>query len=323
MQESPSAAAPETGAKVFTPEWLRGVREFNRQMFPVFPNGAVLFAQFALNYVLVARVLLPEPQAPEWQALVFGGLSSVLFTYLLRVFDEIKDYHSDHVNFPDRPLVRGPLGLRGARHLWGAVVVLLVLLQLPFVARPVLVGFLIVVAYSFLSFKWFFMEDEIRTSLPKALLTHNPIVYLYQLYLLSFFGLPFLTVGLLPATLFVIGDTMAWTGWEIARKIRGTEEETAYTTYSKIWGPTAATLLVVLLLAGSWAVTMTTVRAALRSNLVLLFWIPPALVLAFTLFKALGYIRDPRKAPPFRTLVESFKIATFAAVTLTLTLGIE
>ena len=308
MREGAPTTGPANGpAHPLSADWLRGVRDFNRQMFPFFPNGAVLFAQFGLSYVLVARVLLPRPAAPEWQAIVCGGLSGVLFSYLLRVFDEIKDYHSDVVNFPDRPLVRGGLGVSGAGWLWKLIVVALVLLQVPFLGRTVVIAFLFALGYSLLSFKWFFMEQEIRASLPLALLTHNPIAYVYQLYLLSFFGLPFLTVGLLPAAVFLFGDTLAWTAWEIARKIRGVEEEDTYTTYSKIWGPAVPVMLVGLLLGGSWLITLTSVRAALHSDTVLLFWIPPGLALAVFLFKAVGFLGDARRAPSFRTLVDELQ----------------
>ena len=84
---------------------------------------------------------------------------------------------------------------------------------------------------------WFFSKKKIQKSLPLALVTHNPVQMIMNVYILSFtcikYGLPLFTW---------INFLAAWTLyfpaliWEISRKIRAPKDETEYITYSKLFG---------------------------------------------------------------------------------------
>lgn len=78
-----------------------------------------------------------------------------------------------------------------------------------------------------------------RKSLPLALISHHPIVFLNFIYIMiaSLSVYPVIREGV---GVFILPLCFIFTNWEISRKIRAPEQETDYTTYSKIWGPKVA-----------------------------------------------------------------------------------
>ena len=84
---------------------------------------------------------------------------------------------------------------------------------------------------------WFFQKHKIQSSLPLALLTHNPVQIIMNIYIISYvvikYGIrPFdLTNCLAVMTLYFPALI-----WEVSRKIRAPEDETEYVTYSKLFG---------------------------------------------------------------------------------------
>jgi len=95
---------------------------------------------------------------------------------------------------------------------------------------------------------WFFQKHKISKSLPLALVTHNPVQMVLNLYIISFCCIKY---NLQPFTLttFLVLMTLYFPAliWEIARKIRAPKDETEYTTYSKLFGHKKATLFILIL----------------------------------------------------------------------------
>lgn len=295
----------KTKKKKSASSWPVRVHRFTHQMFPVFPGQVAVAGGFLVSYLVLARILMPR-EFPAWEPLV-GALSTLLLVYLLRVFDEIKDYPTDKVNFPDRPLVKGVVSRRDINILVAVLIGVIFLLQIPFLGRPVIPAFLIVFAFCLLMFKWFFAEKAIRRSLPLALITHNPVVYLLQLYTLSFFA-SFSSAP--PAAIaYLVGEGLTGTAWEISRKIRGTSQEDTYTTYSKLWGPVVPVVLVAVLLLASWGLTFRYVALVHESPWAPWTWALPGAALIAWVVNAARYVSKPRVAPPFRSIVEGFRIA--------------
>src|SRR5690606_31060082 len=84
-------------------------------------------------------------------------------------------------------------------------------------------------------------------SLLLALVTHNPVAFLIQLYGICLFSAatghaPLQPLHLALAVLFWLPVLT----WELSRKIRAPEAETAYDTYSRIFGPRGAAALAAL-----------------------------------------------------------------------------
>ena len=106
---------------------------------------------------------------------------------------------------------------------------------------------LLVVCYTMLMFRHFFISDKLRRSLPLTLATHTPIVPIMLWHGFSLFAaehdrsLRELNWNLVVP--FIIMVWLAVLAWEIARKIRSPQEESAYVTYSQILGRRGAVAL--------------------------------------------------------------------------------
>ena len=226
------------------PRYVSRMAGYLSEMYPI-PTRLLASA---LLYVSIAAFMRSanHVRAPMAWLFTFVGIWSLFaVTLMVRLMDELKDKDIDSQLFRDRPLPSG-------RVLESDVTFSLVAVILFYLAANVWVGpafwmALFVLGYSLLMFKHFFLPQKLRENLLLTLATHNlfvPIVYLYVFVLFSIEnGVAFRTLNW-PFALLLI--TMYWTmsfAWEIARKIRSSEEETAYVTYSQIFGPTGAVLV--------------------------------------------------------------------------------
>jgi 4-hydroxybenzoate polyprenyltransferase len=283
--------------------------KFSQQMYPFFPAQITTFGIFILNYLLLRRFFVSHELS--YVELLCGGFTLTVFGFGLRACDEIKDYPTDKINFPNRPLVTG---LVSHKDVWLSIflsTVVLFALNLPFLGTPVFAMFLVIMFYGFLMFKWFFAEKYIRPSLPLALLSHHPIVFLNYLYIATFFG----SVDQLPpkAIAFLIGFSLMLTAWEVSRKMRGTKQEDTYTTYTKIWGiPGACAVLATIMTTSigltTWALSDWPAMSAVR-----LVWLIPTLVWVYILIQILRFLRNRDTAPELRKTVEIYGTALMVA----------
>jgi 4-hydroxybenzoate polyprenyltransferase len=219
----------QPGRRVF-----HGVRVYLAEMYPVLPRLALGYLVFFELYFLV--LLTNGHQGFELGiGEAVAGYTIFAFLLSLRVADDFKDYQVDLRLFPTRPL---PSGRVTKREL---LVLLAVVDGIGIAANVLLVGnhlfFAILVGYGLLMSFWFFQKYRIQRSLPLALITHNPVQLVMNLYVISFacrrYDIDLLTVNnaLILCTLYFPGLI-----WEIARKVRAPEDETEYTTYSKLFG---------------------------------------------------------------------------------------
>jgi len=96
---------------------------------------------------------------------------------------------------------------------------------------------LILYSYGSLMAVWFFQRHKIAKSLPLALVTHNPVQIILNIYVISYaimkYKLPIFDITNLMAVMTLYFPALIW---EISRKIRAPKEETEYVTYSKLFG---------------------------------------------------------------------------------------
>ena len=175
-----------------------------------------------------------------------GTVTIILLMLLLRIMDELKDQETDPIHFPDRPISRGAIYPADLKLFAFVIVVILFILNLFFTHTTFI--FLFVFCYACLMYKYFFLKDRISKNILMALLTHNPISYLFFLYVFFIFKDNIKTsfpVGrvLFLGTFFLCSSM----SWEIARKIRRPEDETTYQTYSKVIGFIPSLMLPIVL----------------------------------------------------------------------------
>ena len=220
------------------------MRIYLAEMYPI-PRQLLVAA---LLYTSIAAFMRSTNQirTPGIPLFTFVGIWSLFAVALMiRLMDELKDREIDSRLFGARPLPSGRV-LESDIRFSLVVVILLYIAANALLGRALCAAF-VVLGYSLLMFKHFFLPRVLRENLLLTLATHNlfvPIVYLYVLALFAIENRLTFTALKWPLPLLLVAMYWAMSfAWEIARKIRAPGEETAYVTYSQIFGPTGAVLI--------------------------------------------------------------------------------
>jgi hypothetical protein len=220
------------------------MRVYLGEMYPV-PLRLATSALLYLSFVtFLARI-----QGMQLSLLSFHTISGILgiflFGLILRLMDELKDREIDRELFRERPLPSGRV-LESDIRVSLAVVIGSYLLVNAWMGKAFVMA-LILLCYSLLMFKFFFIPRVLKRYLLLNLLTHNPVVPLMHLYIVCVFSaehhLSLRQIDWPPTLLLVAMFWAMFFAWEIARKIRSSGEENAYVTYSQILGRLGAVLL--------------------------------------------------------------------------------
>jgi 4-hydroxybenzoate polyprenyltransferase len=220
---------------------LRRILVYLNEMFPISSIiGSILTAvAVELTYLRLSHV-----DTIFWSRIFLPALVLTFVSLLIRVMDEFKDYQDDLKNFPNRPLPSGRVKESDLKVLGWFCVLMIILLSLT--SLKLLLWAIFTLGFTFLMLKWFFIESIMRKSLPLAFISHHPIVLLNFGYLLiacteSGGDVTWNKV------LMILPLCLIFTNWEVQRKIRAPDQETSYTTYSKIWGPRPAISIALVL----------------------------------------------------------------------------
>ena len=160
-----------------------------------------------------------------------------MFSFLcwLRIADDFKDYELDCRLFSHRPLPSGRVTKKDLAIFITSLIAVTVLLNFVFLNN--FLFFLFLYIYGTLMSLWFFQKKKIQKSLPLALVTHNPVQMILNIYIISFtcikYGLSAFTLTNFLAMMTLYFPALIW---EISRKIRAPKDETEYVTYSKLFG---------------------------------------------------------------------------------------
>lgn len=205
-----------------------------KEMYPILPRfalGLIIFGEIHFIILLNAGIRDFRLSLQE----LIGGFTVFSFLLWLRIADDFKDYELDCRLFADRPLPSGRVHKKDLAVFVSILIAATVLLNLFFMNN--FGFFLFLYIYGTLMSLWFFSKKKIQKSLPLALVTHNPVQMIMNIYIISFtclkYGLPLFTwVNFLAAWTLYFPALI----WEIARKIRAPKDETEYVTYSKLFG---------------------------------------------------------------------------------------
>lgn len=293
------------------------IRIYLREMFPVLSR---LFVA-ALIFFEIYFVLLLNHGVADYRIGIqefIGAFTVFAFLLLLRIADDLKDFESDQKLFPDRPLPSGRVRRRDLAVLVAAVTAVVAGLNLLYMNN--LIWFALLFGYGLAMSLWFFARARIQNNLMLAVVTHNPVMMILNLYIISFtvikYQLPPVTLAgvLLAFSLYFPGLI-----WEVARKIRAPQEETEYVTYSRLWGHRKATRFVQILTLADIATNLYLVYAINRPLMAALLINVTVMTWQFS-----RYIADPTR---FRLIgkVECYTIITESimvlAVVIHLTFG--
>lgn len=229
----------------------------------MFPFSSFLGSILTAVAIQLTYLRLYDVRPGSYVYLAIPGLVLTFVSLLIRVMDEFKDYQDDLTNFPDRPLPSGRVKKSDLIALGFFCVFMVIFLSLTSI--KLLVWGLITLGFTFLMLKWFFIESIMRKSLPLAFITHHPIVLFNFVYLLIACTQMNQNVTMDKAWL-ILPLCLIFTNWEVERKIRAPEQETTYTTYSKIFGPRPA-ILIALVLQAIFITTTIVILGILQSPL--------------------------------------------------------
>lgn len=289
--------------------WLKRLRLYLRQRFPLAQHGLLIFSYFSANQFLAQTVTAGDGpmryNADSW--LNFLMLFCLFFH--LRVFDEHKDREKDLAAYPDRLLSRGVFSYRDLWRLGWIAIALEALIA--FIAGPAaLLTWALVLGWSLLMYREFFIGDWLCKHVFLYAVTHTTIMFGFDLLIWSVTtGREFWQTDPVFILYAFNGVFIAFT-FEFARKLRPPEDEhDQVDSYSKALGPRRAALLVIGVMA---AATACTARVGVQLNFAPHFHLLLLLLLALGSTGVIGFYRNPNRQNAKRAaLTSSLHIISF------------
>lgn len=240
---------------------LKRLHIYFKEMYPIIPRlilGWIIFGEIYFIVLLNSGVTRFQIGVQE----IIGGFTVFSFLLWLRIADDFKDYELDCRLFAHRPLPSGRVKKKDLAVFVSILIAVTVALNVIFMNN--FWFFLFLYVYGTLMSLWFFHKKKIQKSLPLALVTHNPVQMIMNVYIISFtcikYGLSAFTL-----TNFLAAWTLYFPAliWEVSRKIRAPKDETEYVTYSKLFGYKKSTRFVLIL---TWVDILTNVLLVWNLN---------------------------------------------------------
>lgn len=282
---------------------IKRLHVYFKERYPLIPRlilGVIVFLE--IHFIILLNMGVTMDQFRIGIQECVGAFTVFAFLLWLRIADDLKDFETDKKLFPDRPLPSGRVYKKDVMVACVIVQVIAIALNIIFM-RENLWAFIILYIYGYLMSKWFFRKKKIQPSLPLALVTHNPVQAIINLYIISF------TVGKYSLEPFTLTNIMAlWTLyfpaliWEISRKIKAPKDENDYTTYSKLFGYKKSTRFVLVLTIMDIITNFILVWNLNKISVCVL-----ALLVSWMTWKFIQYMKDPEKF----VLVNKVEIYTY------------
>ena len=291
---------------------LKRIHIYMKERYPLIPRlilGLIVFLEIHFIILLNEGVTKFNIGIQEF----VGAYTVFAFLLWLRIADDLKDFETDKILFPDRPLARGDVYKKDVVIVCVIVEAIAVVLNVLFMNN--ILFFCILYFYGYLMSKWFFQKAKIQPSLPLALVTHNPVQMFVNLYIISFTVIKYDLRAVTLTTCMTL-----WTLyfpaliWEVSRKIRAPKDENDYTTYSKLFGYKKATRFVMILTIVDIITNFILVFRLNKISIVVLF-----LLVSWMTWKFIQYMKDPErfvivdKVERYTYLQESTMLLTIVA----------
>ena len=283
-----------------------------KERFPLPAFLPLILVFFAANGMFAAKSI-ESTFAYLSKSSIIGSIITLLIFFHLRIFDEIKDLETDKLAHPERPLARGLISVKEAKII-GITVLLLELIGASLISLQSLSALLLVIFYSILMYKEFFISEWLQPRLIIYALVHAPVSPLISLFIFSTvtgiepWAIPAAFAIFLTATYFVSNV------FEFSRKTFLREEEEEHRdSYSKIMGTAGAGWLVLGYITS--AVILTSLAAMKLDNIPAFFYQLLGIVLGISFFSSLFLsIKKNSKAVKLFRLNGSIFILLYNAV---------
>lgn len=217
-----------------------------KEMYPIVPRlflGALVFLEIYFMVFCNSGKTLADFSTKPMDIVAMCVCAFTIFSFLcwLRIADDFKDYELDCKLFAHRPLPSGRVTKKDLKLFLCFLIPITLILNAVFCWKN-FIFCIILYTYGSLMAIWFFQKHKIQKSLPMALITHNPVQMIMNIYIISFviiqYGLSIFTLTNFMAVFTLYFPALIW---EVTRKIRAPQDETEYVTYSKLFGYKKAT----------------------------------------------------------------------------------
>ena len=270
---------------------LNRLHVYFKERYPIIPRlilGLIVFLE--IHFIILLNQGVSWGQFSIGIQECVGAFTVFAFLLWLRVADDLKDFETDKRLFPDRPLPSGRVFKKDIVIACIIVQAVTVVLNVIFM-RDNIFSFIVLYIYGYLMSKWFFQKSKIQPSLPLALVTHNPVQAIINLYIITF------TIRKYQLQPITLTNIMAlWTLyfpaliWEVSRKIKAPKDENDYTTYSKLFGYKKSTRFVLILTILDIITNFILVWNLNKISVAVL-----ALLVSWMTWKFIQYMKDPEK----------------------------
>ena len=288
---------------------LKRLHIYFKEMYPIIPRlllGMIVFGEIYFIVLLNNGITQFDLGIQE----IIGGFTVFSFLLWLRIADDFKDYELDCRLFAHRPLPSGRVKKKDLAIFVSILIAFTVIINFFFMNN--FWFFLFLYVYGTLMSLWFFHKKKIQKSLPLALVTHNPVQMIMNIYIISFTCIkyslePFTYISILTAFTLYFPALI----WEISRKIRAPKDETEYVTYSKLFGYKKCVKFVLLITIVDIITNIILVFNLNKISIVVLL-----LNLILFIVDSVIFIRDPNKFK-FIKKVERYTYITEVVMILT------
>lgn len=267
---------------------LKRLHIYFKERYPIIPRiilGLIVFLEIYFIVLLNNGVTEFSIGVQEF----IGAFTVFAFLLWLRIADDLKDFETDQVLFPERPLPSGRVKKKDVMIICAIVQVITILLNILYMNN--IVFFVILYVYGYLMSKWFFQKSKIQPSLPLALVTHNPVQMFINLYIISFTCIKY-SLSAFSLTTVMALFTLYFPAliWEIARKIKAPKDENDYVTYSKLFGYKKATRFILIITIVDIITNIILVWNLNKISVVVLI-----LLVSWMTYKFIEFMKDPEK----------------------------
>ncbi len=270
---------------------IKRLHVYFKERYPIIPRlilGLIVFLE--IHFIILLNQGVSWGQFSIGIQECVGAFTVFAFLLWLRVADDLKDFETDKRLFPDRPLPSGRVFKKDIVIACIIVQAVTVVLNVIFM-RDNIFSFIVLYIYGYLMSKWFFQKSKIQPSLPLALVTHNPVQAIINLYIITF------TIRKYQLQPITLTNIMAlWTLyfpaliWEVSRKIKAPKDENDYTTYSKLFGYKKSTRFVLILTILDIITNFILVWNLNKISVAVL-----ALLVSWMTWKFIQYMKNPEK----------------------------
>ena len=224
---------------------LKRLNIYFKERYPIIPRlvlGLIVFLEIYFIVLLNNGVIKFKIGIQE----IVGSFTVFAFLFWLRVADDLKDYETDKKLFKERPLPSGRVKIKDVVIICAIIQAIAIILNLVFMNN--IIFLVILYVYGYLMSKWFFQKSKIQPNLMLAVITHNPVQMIVNLYIISFTCIKY-SLNPFSLTTIIALFTLYFPAliWEIARKIKAPKDENDYTTYSKLFGYKKATKFILVI----------------------------------------------------------------------------